>query len=89
MPMLNAAAEMSLTLTRFHMSIIEASNNVVRLYMIRSMFNLLTDGDFYNRKQIFKQTASRKNILEQHPSINLALQNRYPVEALQYYGNTF
>ena len=89
MPMKNAALEMTPNLTKFHMSIIEASNNDVKLYMIRSMFNLLTDGDFYNRKQIFKQKVSRKNILEQHRSINLALQNRYPVEALQYYGNTF
>ncbi len=87
--MTNAAPEMTPNLTKFHMSIIEASNNDVKLYMIRSMFNLLTDGDFYNRKQIFKQKVSRKNILEQHRSINLALQNRYPVEALQYYGNTF
>ena len=66
---------------KFHMSIIEASNNVVMLHMIRSMFDLLTEGVFYNRQQMFKQRVSRVQLLEQHRAINAALQRRDPIGA--------
>ena len=66
---------------KFHMSIIEASNNVVMLHMMRSMFDLLTEGVFYNRKQMFKQKVSRTQLLEQHRAINSALQKRELIEA--------
>lgn len=34
----------------FHMAIIEASHNVVMLHMMRSMYDLLRGGVFYNRQ---------------------------------------
>lgn len=60
----------------FHLAIIEASHNVVMLHMMRSMFDLLKEGVFYNRQVMFKQRMTRDNLLDQHRSINSALQAR-------------
>ncbi|MHC0053536.1 FadR/GntR family transcriptional regulator [Actibacterium sp. D379-3] len=60
----------------FHMSIIEASHNVVMLHMMRSMFDLLREGVFYNRQVMFKQRTTRGALLDQHRAINDALQAR-------------
>jgi len=62
----------------FHMSIIEASHNVVMLHMMRSMFDLLSDGVVYNRQVLFKQSTRREELLEQHRQINSAIQARNP-----------
>jgi GntR family transcriptional repressor for pyruvate dehydrogenase complex len=61
---------------QFHMAIIEASHNVVMLHMMRSMYELLRGGVFYNRQIMFKQRASRAALLDQHRKINDALQAR-------------
>ncbi|XXK31833.1 FadR/GntR family transcriptional regulator [Rhodobacteraceae bacterium nBUS_24] len=60
----------------FHLSIIEASHNVVMLHMMRSMYALLKKGVFYNRQMMFKHRVTRSNLLEQHSAINSALQAR-------------
>lgn len=65
----------------FHMAIIEASHNVVMLHMIRSMFQLLKGGVFYNRQMLFRQRATRDALLDQHRAINRALQARNPQAA--------
>ena len=65
----------------FHLSIIEAGHNVVMLHMMRSMFDLLREGVFYNRQMMFKQRATRDTLLDQHRAINAALQSRNPVAA--------
>ncbi len=65
----------------FHMAIIEASHNTIMLHMLRSMFDLLREGVFYNRNVMFKQRTTRDDLLEQHRAINSALQNRDPVAA--------
>jgi GntR family transcriptional repressor for pyruvate dehydrogenase complex len=65
----------------FHMSIIEASNNVVMLHMMRSIFDLLKEGVFYNRARIFQQNTTREELLGQHRAINDALQERNPAGA--------
>jgi len=61
---------------QFHMSIIEASHNVVMLHMMRSMFDLLYQGVFYNRQVIFRQRTTSSALLDQHRAINNALQAR-------------
>ncbi len=66
---------------QFHMAIIEASHNVVMLHMMRSMYDLLRSGVFYNRQMMFKQSTSREALLEQHRAINSALQARDPSAA--------
>ncbi len=62
----------------FHLSIIEASHNVVMLHMMRSMFQMLQAGVFYNRKVIFSQKTTRQTLLAQHRDIHLALAARKP-----------
>lgn len=62
----------------FHLSIIEASHNVIMLHMMRSMYQLLREGVFYNRKMMFKQRTTRDTLLAQHRLINAALQRRDP-----------
>ncbi len=57
----------------FHMAIIEASHNVVMLHMMRSMFDLLRQGVFYNRQVIFRQKTTRGTLLDQHRAIRDAL----------------
>jgi len=63
------------------MAIIEASHNVVMLHMMRSMYELLRGGVFYNRQMMFKQRTSRLALLDQHCAINAALQARDPAAA--------
>jgi GntR family transcriptional repressor for pyruvate dehydrogenase complex len=61
---------------KFHMAIIEASHNVVMLHMMRSMYELLREGVFYNRQVMFSQRTSQHVLLDQHRAINDALQDR-------------
>lgn len=63
---------------QFHSAIIEASHNVVMLHMMRSMFELLREGVFYNRQIVFRQPNTRDALLAQHRAINDALQSRDP-----------
>lgn len=65
----------------FHLAIIEASHNVVMLHMMRSMYELLRKGVFYNRQMLFKQRTTRDTLLGQHRAINVALQSRDPEAA--------
>lgn len=65
----------------FHLSIIEASHNVIMLHMMRSMYQLLREGVFYNRQIMFKNRTTREALLDQHRAINTALQARDPVGA--------
>ncbi|MEX0351417.1 MAG: FadR/GntR family transcriptional regulator [Paracoccaceae bacterium] len=76
----DAEAEAKLD-AQFHMAIIEASHNVVMLHMMRSMFDLLRQGVFYNRQVMFRQCTTRSALLDQHRAINTALQARDPATA--------
>ena len=48
---------------------------------MRSMYDLLRGGVFYNRQVMFKQRTTRSALLDQHRSINDALQSRDPESA--------
>ena len=74
-PKRNAAEESNFD-ADFHLAIIEASHNVVMLHMMRSMYQLLREGVFYNRQVMFRQRTTRGELLEQHRAINDALQAR-------------
>ncbi|MEO0356952.1 MAG: FadR/GntR family transcriptional regulator [Pseudomonadota bacterium] len=65
----------------FHMAICEASHNVVLLHMLRSMYDLLQQGVFYNRSNMFGHATTKAQILDQHKAINDALQARDPAGA--------
>lgn len=60
----------------FHMAILDASHNVVLLHMMRSMYDMLAHGVFYNRQVVFARNATRDVLLDQHRAINEALQAR-------------
>ncbi len=62
----------------FHLAIIEASHNVILLHMMRSTFDLLRQGVFFNRQIMFKNRTTRDLLLEHHRAINDALQARDP-----------
>lgn len=68
---------------QFHMAIIEASHNVIMLHMMRSMFDLLQEGVFYNRSVMFRQRNTRDILLEHHRAINAAIQDHDPKAARQ------
>lgn len=65
----------------FHMAIIEASHNVIMLHMLRSMFDLLRQGVFYNRQVLFRNRVTRDQLLDQHRAMNVAVQARDPAGA--------
>lgn len=60
----------------FHMAIIEAGHNVVMLHMMRSIYDLLRRGVFYNRQIMFAQHTTRAALMDQHHRINAAIQRR-------------
>ncbi|WP_126978294.1 FadR/GntR family transcriptional regulator [Frigidibacter oleivorans] len=66
---------------QFHMAILEASHNVVLLHMMRSMFDLLREGVFYNRQIMFRNRSTRDLLLDQHRAIEAALRARDPQAA--------
>lgn len=81
--------------TEFHMAIIDASHNVVMLHMMRSMYDMLRGGVFYNRAQMFLEETGRNDLLAQHKAINDAIQRRDGIAAraavethLDYVENT-
>lgn len=76
-----ASAEEAQLDADFHMAIIEASHNVIMLHMMRSMYDLLRKGVFYNRQIMFKQRTTRAALLDQHRAIHAALQARDPAAA--------
>jgi GntR family transcriptional repressor for pyruvate dehydrogenase complex len=65
----------------FHMAIIEASHNVFLLHMVRSMFDMLKKGVFYNRQVMFHQSTTRVALLDQHRAICDAILARDPIAA--------
>ena len=65
----------------FHTAIIEASHNVLMLHMMRSMYDLLREGVFYNRQVMFSQKVTKADLLAQHRKINEAIQARDPARA--------
>jgi GntR family transcriptional repressor for pyruvate dehydrogenase complex len=78
----NPAEEAALD-AEFHMAIVEASHNVFMLHMMRSMFEMLRAGVFYNRKIMFKMRTTRVALLDQHRAIHDAILARDPKAARQ------
>lgn len=65
----------------FHMAIVEAGHNVVMMHMMRSIFELLRRGVFYNRGSLYSQKQVRNGLLEQHRTICNAVLDGDPVAA--------
>jgi GntR family transcriptional repressor for pyruvate dehydrogenase complex len=62
----------------FHMTIVEAAHNVVMLHMMRSLYDLLVRGVFYNRSVIYSLRESRTRLFDQHRAIRDAIVSRDP-----------
>jgi GntR family transcriptional repressor for pyruvate dehydrogenase complex len=60
----------------FHLSIVEASHNVVMLHTMRAMYDMLKQGVFYNRQLLFGMKTTRAELLDQHRAINAGIQSR-------------
>ncbi len=73
----NPAEEAALD-AEFHMAIVEASHNVFLLHMMRSMFEMLRAGVFWNRQVMFKVRTTRSALLQQHRMIYEAIEARKP-----------
>ncbi|MEL6127650.1 MAG: FCD domain-containing protein [Pseudomonadota bacterium] len=65
----------------FHMAIVEAAHNIVMLHTMRSMFDLLKRGVFYNRQLLFGVRDTRSLLLSHHRRIHDAILARNPREA--------
>ncbi|SOH94569.1 GntR family transcriptional regulator, transcriptional repressor for pyruvate dehydrogenase complex [Monaibacterium marinum] len=65
----------------FHMSIVEAAHNVVMMHMMRSMFEMLKKGVFYNRRLLFGVRDTRTALLEHHRAVHSAIMARDPARA--------
>lgn len=63
---------------QFHISILEASHNIVLLHMMRSMYDLIREGVFHNREFLYRNRASRELLLDQHRAIHDAILARDP-----------
>jgi GntR family transcriptional repressor for pyruvate dehydrogenase complex len=57
----------------FHMAVVEAAHNVVMLHMMRSLYELLVQGVFYNRNIVYGVRRGRDMLLEQHRAIRDAV----------------
>jgi GntR family transcriptional repressor for pyruvate dehydrogenase complex len=63
------------------MTIVEAAHNVVMLHMMRSLYDLLVRGVFYNRNAIYSLRERRTKLLDQHRAIRDAVVGRDPKAA--------
>ncbi|GLQ35240.1 GntR family transcriptional regulator [Amylibacter marinus] len=79
----NSAAQDAALDAEFHMAIIEASHNIFMLHMMRSMFEVLKRGIYYNREIMFERRATRSTILGQHRAILSAIKAHDPKAARQ------
>lgn len=59
--------------TEFHMSIVEASHNVVAIQVVRCLHELLRKGIGFSRAQLYDDQAAREKLLAQHQAIASAI----------------
>ena len=78
-----------------HVAVYEASHNVVLLHVMRVFAELLREGVFYNRDQLYRRHGTRPTLLEQHLAIADAVLNgdvdratRVADEHIRYTFNT-
>lgn len=65
----------------FHMAVVEAAHNVIMLHMMRSLYELLVRGVFYNRAVVYSLPERRSRLLDQHRAIRDAVLARDPCAA--------
>lgn len=65
----------------FHMAVVEAAHNIVMLHVMRSLYELLLRGVFYNRNVIYGLPEGRRQLMDQHRKIRDAMLARDPAAA--------
>lgn len=71
----DAEAEAALD-AEFHLSIVQASHNLIAQHMMRAMQDVLRAGMLRNHNDLFTNSKTRAELLRQHEAINAALQAR-------------
>ena len=56
-----------------HLAVYEAAHNVVLLHVMRVFAELLRDGIFYNRDQLYRRPGTRAILLDQHLALGNAV----------------
>ncbi|MCO4826228.1 MAG: FCD domain-containing protein [Amylibacter sp.] len=52
-----------------HAAIVDASHNIVLIQTLRSIYALLREGVFYNRRRLYENPSGRDTLLEQHRAL--------------------
>ncbi|MEM7176558.1 MAG: FCD domain-containing protein [Pseudomonadota bacterium] len=65
----------------FHMAVVESAHNVVMTHVMRSLYELLVKGVFYNRRVVYGLPEGRDRLLSQHRAILDAVTARKPAAA--------
>jgi len=58
---------------RFHVSIVNASHNMMLVHMMTSIYDLTRRGVFYNRSQLRAKAGAGEQLLQQHEAIAAAV----------------
>jgi len=66
---------------KFHMLIIESAHNSLLLHVMRSIYELMNEGVFYNRDFLYDKEGMREKLLNQHRAIVSAIQAKDPDRA--------
>lgn len=53
----------------FHAAIVDASHNIVLIQTLRSIYALLREGVFYNRRRLYENPSGRNILLDQHRAL--------------------
>lgn len=72
---------------RFHLSIAEASHNVVLLHSMRALFNLFKQTITTNLSYLYTEEGRREEICKQHEALKDAVINRDPTASSQAVNN--
>ena len=70
-----------------HIAVSDASHNIVLIQSLRSIYNLLQHGVFYNRHLLYGYKNGRSQLLKQHRAIFDAVMSRDPDSAEQAVRN--
>jgi len=68
---------------QFHLAIYEAAHNAVITHIMRSVFELLQVGVFYDRSILYQRAGVRDTFLRQHRALFEAIAARDPARARQ------
>ena len=64
-----------------HIAVCDASHNIVMIQTLRSIYNLLEHGVFYNRHLLYRHKGGRDALLDQHRAIYTGVMARDPDRA--------